>query len=84
LPDYLLQRNRAVEYRNRHGSKSWKEQTGYHRRSLNEVAMFCCKTIFGGELEARTSKNQQTEVKFKRLTLNRFIGTGMPDACKVI
>jgi hypothetical protein len=40
LPDYLIQRNRAVEYINKHGSKSWKEQHGYHRRSLNEVVMF--------------------------------------------
>jgi hypothetical protein len=48
LPDYLIQRNRAVEYINKDGSKSWKEQ----RRSLNEVVMFRYKTIFGGELEA--------------------------------
>jgi hypothetical protein len=83
LPDYLMQRNRAVEYINKHGSKSWKEQTAYHRRSLNEVVMFRYKTIFGGELDARTSRNQKTEVKLKCLTLNKFIGIGMPDAYKV-
>ena len=47
LPDYLIQRNRAIEYINKHGSKSWKEENGYHRRSLNEVVMFRYKTIFG-------------------------------------
>jgi hypothetical protein len=83
LPDYLIQRNRAVEYINKNGSKSWKEQNGYHRRSLNEVVMFRYKTIFGGELDARTLKNQKTEVKLKCLTLNKFIGIGMPDAYKV-
>ena len=83
LPDYLIQRNRAVEYINKHGSKSWKEENGYHRRSLNEVVMFRYKTIFGGELDARTLKNQKTEVKLKCLTLNKFIGIGMPDAYKV-
>ncbi|KAA6306409.1 hypothetical protein EZS27_041935, partial [termite gut metagenome] len=83
LPDYLIQRNRAVEYINKHGSKSWKEQNGYHRRSLNEVVMFRYKTIFGGELDARALKNQKTEVKLKCLTLNKFIGMGMPDAYKV-
>jgi hypothetical protein len=83
LPDYLIQRNRAVAYINKHGSKSWKEQNGYHRRSLNEVAMFRYKTIFGGELDARILKNQKTEVKLKCLTLNKFIGTGMPDAYKL-
>jgi hypothetical protein len=83
LPDYLIQRNKAVEYINKHGSKSWKEQNGYHRRSLNEVVMFRYKTIFGGELDARTLKNQKTEVKLKCLTLNKFIGIGMPDAYKL-
>jgi hypothetical protein len=84
LPDYLIQRNRAMEYINKHGSKAWKEQNGYHRRSLNEVVMFRYKTIFGGELSARISENQNTEVKLKCLTLNKFIGTGMPDAYKAI
>ena len=83
LPDYLIQRNRAVEEINKHGSKRWKQENGYHRRSLNEVAMFRYKTIFGGELDARTLKNQTTEVKLKCLMLNKFIGTGMPDAYKV-
>jgi hypothetical protein len=83
LPDYLLQRNRAVEYIHKHGSKRWKQQNGYHRRSLNEVVMFRYKSIFGGELDARTFENQETEVKLKSLTLNKFIGIGMPNAYKV-
>lgn len=82
LPDYLIQRNQAAEAINKHGSKRWKEENGYHRRSLNEVVMFRYKTIFGGESDARTLKNQQTEVKLKCLTLNKFIGIGMPDAYK--
>jgi hypothetical protein len=83
LPDYLIQRNGAVEYINEHGSKSWKEQNGYHQRSLNEVVMFRYKKIFGGELDGRTVENQKTEVKLKCLTLNTFTGIGMPDAYKV-
>jgi hypothetical protein len=82
LSGYLIQRNRAVEFINKHGSKAWKEQNGYHRRSLNEVVMFRYKTIFGGELSARISENQNTEIKLKCLVLNKFIGTGMPDAYK--
>ena len=31
LPDYLIQRNQAVEEINRHGTKFWKEEKGYHR-----------------------------------------------------
>ncbi|KAA6319449.1 hypothetical protein EZS27_030655, partial [termite gut metagenome] len=52
-------------------------------RSLNEVVMFRYKTIFGGELDARTFENQKTEVKIKCLTLNKFSGIGMPHAYKV-
>jgi hypothetical protein len=83
LPDYLIRRNRAVGYINKHGSESWKRQNGYHRRSLNEVVRFRYKTIFGGELDAGTVENQKTEVKLKCLTLNKFIGIGMPDTYKV-
>ncbi|KAA6330397.1 hypothetical protein EZS27_020893 [termite gut metagenome] len=83
LPDYLIQRNGAVEYIVKHGSKSWKRQNGYHRRSLNEVVMFRYKRIFSGELDGRTFENQQTEIKLKCLTLNKFRGIGMPDSYKV-
>ncbi|KAA6313684.1 hypothetical protein EZS27_035580 [termite gut metagenome] len=83
LPDYLMQRNGAVEYINKHGLESWKKQNSYHRRSLNEVVMFRYKTIFNGKLDARTFENQKTEVKIKCLTLNKFIGIGMPHAYKV-
>ncbi|KAA6315845.1 hypothetical protein EZS27_033754, partial [termite gut metagenome] len=62
---------------------AWKEQQGYHRRSLNEVVMFRYKTIFSGELNARTIENQTTEVKLKCLLLNKFKETGMPVSCKV-
>jgi hypothetical protein len=72
-----------VEYINKHGSESWKKQNGYHRRSLNEVVMFRYKRIFGGELDAWTFENQKKEVKLNCLTLNKFIGIGMPDAYKV-
>lgn len=83
LPDYLIQRNRAIEYINKHGSKSRKEENGYQRRSINEVVMFRYKTIFGWELDARTLENQKSEVKLKCLTLNKFIGIGIPDVYKV-
>ena len=83
LPDYLIQRNQAVEEINRHGTKFWKEEKGYHRWSLNEVVMFRYMTIFGGKLDARTLKNQASEVKLKCLVLNKFIGIGMPDSYKV-
>jgi hypothetical protein len=84
LPEHLIRRNEAVKYIQEHGSGKWKEKQGYHRRSLNKVVMFRYKTVFGGgELMARTKENQTTEVKLKCLLLNKFTGTGMPDAYKV-
>jgi hypothetical protein len=68
---------------NKYGSKAWKSQNGYHRRSLNEVVMFRYKTVFGGKPDAGTFENQKTEAKLKCLTLNKFIETGMPDAYRV-
>jgi IS5 family transposase len=32
------------------GRTKWKQETGYHRRSLAETTMFRLKTIFGGKL----------------------------------
>lgn len=83
LPGYLKQRNEAVEYINRHGSKQWKAKHGYHKRSLNETVMYRFKTIFGDKLDARLIESQLVEAKLKCLTLNRFTGIAMPDSYKV-
>ncbi|RRD79562.1 hypothetical protein [Tannerella forsythia] len=83
LPDYLIQGNGAVEVINQHGTKRWKKENGYHRQSLNEVAMFRYKTIFGGELNARTLEDQTTEIKLNCMVLNKFIGIGVPEAYKI-
>ena len=83
LPDYIKQRNEAVEAIKKDGSKRWKEESGYHRRSLNEVVMFRYKTIFGGSLSARKVENQITEAKLKCFILNKFTGIGMPDSYRV-
>jgi hypothetical protein len=82
LPDYLYQRNEAIQEINQQCSKSWKEKHGYHKRSLNETVMFRYKTIFTGNLDARTFENQKAEVKLKCLLLNKFRGIGMPDSYK--
>jgi len=83
LPEYLIQRNQAVKDIEKLGSKQWKIEQGYHKRSLNEVVMFRYKKIFGGELDARKIENQKTEVRLKCDILNKFTGMGMPDSYKV-
>lgn len=83
VPEYLSQRNEAVEYINRQGSKSWKQKEGYHQRSLNEVAIFRYKTSFSARMNARKMENQQTEVALKCKILNSYRQQGMPLSYKV-
>jgi hypothetical protein len=67
-----------------HGRRRWKEQSGYHRRSLAENFMFRFKTILGPQLNARTFDAQQIEVRIGCMILNRMIALGMPDSYKKI
>ncbi len=63
--------------------KQWKEDTGYHLRSLAETAVFRFKTIFGGMLSARKLANQKTEVAIKTSILNMMKTLGTPDSYPV-
>lgn len=65
------------------GRDKWKEESGYHRRSLAETAMFRFKTIFGDHLCARESKRQKTEARIKCAALNRMTRLGMPDSYRI-
>jgi hypothetical protein len=58
--------------------KCWKEQSGYHIRSLVETAMHRNKIIFGGKLYARCLERQITEVMLRCDALNRMLTLGMP------
>ena len=60
------------------GRKQWKEEIGYHRRSIAENGMFRFKAIFGSSLSARNFNTQQTEVLVKCKILNRLTDLGMP------
>ena len=65
------------------GRKRWKQESGYHRRSLAETAMFRFKTIFGPYLQARKLPQQKVEAKVKCAALNRMTHLGMPDSYRV-
>lgn len=80
---FLRQRNEAVEYMQGQDRKAWKIKEGYHRRSLNEVAMFRYKTTFTAKMSARKMENQQTEVLLKCKILNLYRRQGRPLAYKV-
>lgn len=62
------------------GRKKWKRESGYHKRSLVETAMFRIKTVFGDRLMARSEKNQVAEARIMGSALNRMNALGMPES----
>jgi len=55
------------------GKRRWKEEVGYHRRSLVETAMHRVKALTGSNIRARKSKNQVVEVGVKMFVLNEMM-----------
>jgi len=65
------------------GSRAWKIEAGYHRRSLAETAMNRYKTVISTTLNSRTLPNQKTEAAIGVYCLNRFTALGMPVSVKI-
>ncbi len=63
--------------------KKWKENIGYHVRSIGENVYFRWKTIFGDKLNARKTETQETEAAIKASILNKMRMLGMPDSYAV-
>jgi IS5 family transposase len=74
MRDENLRRIRAV------GRAEWKRESGYHRRSLAECAMFRFKTLFGERVRARTFPGQAAEALIRCAALNRMTRLGMPES----
>ena len=72
-------RNIAVNHIEAAGRKTWKIESGYHKRSLSETAMFRYKTIFGPVFYSRSFEKQQIESSLKIKILNIMTAQGMPD-----
>jgi len=62
------------------GRAEWKQESGYHRRSLAETMMFRFKAIFGDTCSRRTFDNQAAELLLACAALNRMTHLGMPDS----
>lgn len=73
----LLQRIAQV------GLAPWKKESGYHRRSLAETAMFRLKTLFEDRLWARGFDSQVAEAYIRCAALNTMTRLGMPDSYRV-
>jgi hypothetical protein len=67
----------------RKGRREWKRESGYHRRSLAETAVFRMKTIFGERVSARSFAGQAAQLLVRCATLNRMTHLGMPNSYAV-
>jgi hypothetical protein len=76
-------RDEALRVIRRHGRHYWKEQSGYHQRSLAETAVFRFKTIFGDHLSTRLLTTQASQFGARCHALNIMTHLGMPDSYKV-
>ncbi len=82
----LQERDQAIRRMQELGNEGrslWKQEVGYHRRSLVETLMFRYKTVLGDRLTARKEQTQATEVAIKLDVLNRMIELGRPKSYKV-
>lgn len=62
------------------GRKAWKQESGYHRRSLSETGMYRFKITFGDRLSSRLFESQQIEATIKCMALNQMTKLGMPQS----
>ena len=76
--DPRLPRDEAIREIRRKGRKAWKNDIGYHRRSLAETAMYRMKCCFGDHLKNRLIPNQKTEARLRSKILNKFTHLGLP------
>lgn len=74
------QRDENLRTIRRLGRTRWKRESGYHRRSLAETAIFRLKTIFGATLRSRNFAQQATELFLRASALNRMTQLGMPES----
>lgn len=75
-----LKRDENLRYIRKYGRQQWKQDSGYHIRSLAETIMFRLKTIFGDKLSARLLETQTSQALIRCLALNRMTHLGMPES----
>jgi hypothetical protein len=79
-----LKRDENLRPIRKQGRTAWKQESGYHVRSLAETTMFRLKTIFGDKLSARLLETQTTQALVRCATLNTMTQLGMPQSYKVV
>jgi hypothetical protein len=74
------QRDENLRGIRQHGRKQWKQESGYHQRSLVECAFFRLKTLFSERLRSRRAETQITEARIRCVAMNRMSSVGMPQS----
>ncbi|MEO5606037.1 MAG: IS5 family transposase [Polaromonas sp.] len=77
------ERNEAIEHIARRGKQDWKEQSGYHRRSLVENLMYRFKTLTGDRLWARDVNVQDAEIAVRVGIINRMLVLARPKSVRI-
>ena len=78
-----LARDENLRQIRQQGRAHWKCESGYHRRSLAETAMFRLKTLFGDRLSGRRLDTQASQVGIRCRVLNRLTHLGKPQSYPV-
>lgn len=76
-------RNDALEQIEAKGLATWKNESGYHQRSLAENAMYRLKQLFGDHLASRLFETQVVEVHARVAAMNIMTYLGMPVSVRV-
>lgn len=78
-----LARDEILRAIRRKGRKGWKQESGYHRRSLAETLIYRYKHLISDTLKARSEANQQVESRIGCAILNRMIQQGKPQSERI-
>ena len=75
-----LPRDETIRAIRQRGRRGWKNDRGYHRRSIAETQMSRYKQILGDTVRAQTLPNQQTETRVGCAVLNRLRALAKPES----
>jgi len=71
-------RNQAVEALKADRLEDWKQETGYHERSLSETVLYRYKQLIGEKLSLGAYNGQIGEMMSGVSALNKMLGLGIP------
>ena len=72
------ERNDVVTKISEIGLENWKQEVGYHRRSIVENTFYRLKIIFGDRLRSRTVESQYVEQCIRASLINKYNQLGLP------